>query len=139
MPELAIAACQAPQLDVVGWSAFGHGRLLIDFSLRLPGVARYSRGQDAMIVAGREKDHHYPSRQGLQVRTAAMETYGRFGSELTALLDQLADLARQRDRAFSLPPTRWLRKWRAQLSLVAARMAGRAVQSACPPDAPSLC
>ena len=68
-----------------------------------------------------------------------METYGRHGEDLIGLLEQLADLARQRDLAFGLAPTRWLRKWRAQLSLVTARMVGRAVQKACPPDAPSLC
>ena len=139
VPELANAKCKAPQLDVEGWSTLGLSRLLIDFSIRHPGAARYSAGQDATVVAGREKQDHYGSRQGLQVRTAAMETYGRFGEELTALLDQLADLARQRDLQHGLPPTKWLRKWRVQLSLVTARLVGRAVQQARPPDAPSIC
>ena len=139
VPELATAKCQAPQLDVEGWSTFSLNRLLIDFSIRHPGAAHYSIGQDATVVAGREKQGHYGCRQGLQVRAAAMETYGRFGEELTALLDQLADLARQRDLQHGLPPTKWLRKWRAQLSLVAARLVGRAIQQACPPDAASIC
>ena len=139
VPELATPACSAPQLDVEGWSTSVQSRLLIDFSIRHPTAARYSAGQCATIVAGREKEVHYGSRQGLRVRTAAMESYGRHGEDLGALLEQLADLARQRDLAFGLAPTRWLRKWRAQLSLVAARMVGRAIQKACPPDAPSLC
>ena len=139
VPELASAKCQAPQLDVEGWSTVGLSRLLIDFSIRHPGAARYSVGQDATVVAGREKQGHYGSRQGLLVRTAAMETYGRLGEECTELLDQLADLARQRDRRHGLPPTKWLHKWRAQLSLVTARLVGRAIQQACPPDAASLC
>ena len=109
------------------------------FSIRHPGAAHYSVGQDATVVAGREKQDHYGARQGLHVRTAAMEVYGRFGEELTALLDQLADLARQRDLQYGLPPTKWLRKWHAQLSLVTARLVGRAIQKACPPDAASIC
>ena len=139
VPELATPACRAPQLDVEGWSTSHSSRLLIDFSIRHPCTAHYSSGQSATVVAGREKTGHYGSRQGLVVRTAAMETFGRHGADLVALLEQLADLARQRDIAFGLPPTRWLRKWRAQLSLAVARMIGRAIQSACPPGSPSLC
>ena len=139
IPELATAACRSPQLDVEGWSTAGCDRLLIDFSIRHPGAARYSTGQQATVVAGREKTDHYGSSQGLHVRTAAMETYGCHGEELCSLLEQLADLARQREFAFGLPPTRWLRRWRAQLSLATAHMVGRAIQSAYPPGAPSLC
>ena len=113
IPELASAECLAPQLDIEGWSTFGLGSLLIDFSIRHPSASHYSIGQCATVVAGREKTAHYGSRQGLSVRCAAMETYGRHGEDLVALLEQLADLARKREIAFGLPPTRWLRRWRA--------------------------
>ena len=53
VPELATAKCQVPQLDVEGWSTWGVSRLLIDFSIRHPGAAHYSVGQDATVVAGR--------------------------------------------------------------------------------------
>ena len=139
IPELATPSCLAPQMDVEGWSTSKCSRLLIDFSIRHPCCAHYSSGQIATVVAGREKTSHYGHRQGLVVRTGAMESYGRHGDDLVALLEQLADLARQRDVAFGLPPTRWLRKWRAQLSLAVARMVGRAIQTAYPPGSPSLC
>ena len=80
VPELASGACKAPQLDVVAWSLHGHARLLIDFSIRHPASSHYSSGQDATVVAGREKELHYVSRQGLRVHTAAMETYGKHGA-----------------------------------------------------------
>ena len=138
VPELATPDCAAPQLDVEGWSTLGLPRLLIDFSIRHPHACHYSSGQSATLVAGREKASHYGSRQGLVVRTAAMETYGKHGDDLTALLEQLADLARQRELAYGLPPTRWLRRWRAQLSCAVTRLVGRAVQSACAPGT-SIC
>ena len=139
IPELASAGCQAPQLDIEGWSTTGLDRLLIDFSIRHPHASHYSTGQCATVVAGREKADHYGSRQGLTVRTAAMETYGRHGEDLVALLAQLADLARQREIAFGLPPTRWLRRWRAQLSFTVARMVGRAIQTSCAPGTSCIC
>ena len=133
IPELATPTCKAPQIDVEGWSLQRHARLLIDFSIRHPHSSHYSIGQEATVVASKEKDAHYTGRQGLQVWTAAMETYGRHGNDLADLLAMLADLARQRDRDFGRAPQRWLRKWRIQLSAVAAKLVGRAVQQACDP------
>ena len=133
VPEFATPACPSPQIDVEGWSTTGLQRLLIDFSIRHPASSHYSVGQIPTEVADREKAGHYVGRQGLKVICAAMETYGRHGAGLTALLEQLADLARERERAFGLPPTRWLRRWRAQLSCTVAKLVGRSIQTACPP------
>ena len=131
IPELATTKCPAPQLDVEGWGLRSQTRLLIDFTLRHPLAARYEV-RSATAAASGEKSTHYPPRQGLRVRTAAMEVYGRHGAGLTALLNDLADLARQRERSFGLAPTRWLKRWRAQLSSMAAHLVGRAVRSAPP-------
>ena len=133
VPELASQSCKAPQLDIEGWSLQRGARLLVDFTFRHPLSSRYSTGQEATEVAAREKDVHYVGRQGLHVQTAAMEVYSRHGADLADLLARLADAARQRDRAFGRAPQRWLRKWRIQLSAVAAKFAGRAVQKACAP------
>ena len=132
VPELATTACAAPQLDVEGWGLHGQARLFIDFSIRHPFSSHCSIGQDATALAEKEKGIHYTSRQGLRVRTAAMETYGRHGAGMVSLLETLADSARQRDRAFGHVPQRWLRRWRIQLSAIAARLVGRAVSQDCP-------
>ena len=131
IPEFATPACLSPQLDVDGWGLLGQGRLLVDFTLRHPQAARYdTRAPSAAAEA--EKSKHYTPTQGLQVQTATLEIFGRHGEGLQRLLEHLADLARVRERQQGLAPTRWLKRWRAQLSNVTARLVGRAVQSACP-------
>ena len=72
------------------------------------------------------------------MQVAAIETYGRHGEGLFSLLESLADSARKRDRDFGYPPTRWLKRWRVQLSCVLARLVGRAIMQACPAGK-SLC
>ena len=116
----------------MGWSLHAPDRLLIDFSIRHPDTLHCSSGQDVIEVAKREKDAHYPSRQGLQVHAAVMEIFGRHGDGLVALLEKLADRARLRERTFGSPPTRWLRKWRVQSSAIAVRMVGGAMKQVCP-------
>ena len=130
VPELATSKCSAPQLDIEGWGLHGQARLLIDFTLRHPMALRYTDMKSPTAAAANEKAAHYPARQGLHVQTAAMETYGAFGDDLTQLLETLADHARLRERSLGLAPSRWLRRWRSQLSSAAAGMVGRAVVSA---------
>ena len=129
VPELATAACLSPQLDIEGWGLFGHARLLIDFTIRHPLAERYTISSATKTAAG-EKATHYPRQQGLEVRTAAVEVYGKHGKDLQNLREHLADLARQRERSLGVAPTRWLRRWRVQLSSMLAHHVGRAVQQA---------
>ena len=134
VPELARPDLLSPQLDVEGWGVMGQERLLIDFTIRHPFANRYATTTTSTptnIAAG-EKAGHYGTTQTLHIRTAALEVYGRHGDGMTQLLEYLADLARQRERALGQAPSRWLKRWRAQLSNVAAHLVGRAVQQACP-------
>ena len=130
VPELARPGLLSPQLDIEGWGLMGQDRLLIDFTLRHPLASRYSSVPAATSTAASEKQDHYGRTQGLTVRTAALEVYGRHGEELRTLLDYLADLSRHRERSLGLPPSRWLKKWRAQLSSMTAHFLGRAIQQA---------
>ena len=139
IPELATSECKTPVLDLEGWSTRAMPRLLVDFTVRHPTAARYRQSDgcnaSATVVAEREKQQHYPTRAGLGVTVAAMEVYGRFGHDLTCLLEQLSDLAQQRDRAFGHKPGRWLHRWRVQLSHATACFLGRAIQQALVPAA----
>ena len=130
VPELASQECMSPQLDIEGWGLLGQQRLLVDFTLRHPLAARYSATCDPMQIAEEEKAKQYPPKQGLHVHAAALEVYGRHSDGLRALLEQFADFARQRERAMGMSPTRWLKRWRTQLSCIAAVMVGRSVQQA---------
>ena len=132
VPELARPGLKSPQLDIEGWGLMGQERLLIDFTVRHPLASRYETTASATATAADEKAGHYRQAQGLHVQTAALEVYGRHGAGLEKLLEYLADLARQRERAFGLAPTRWLKKWRCQLSSLTAHFVGRAIQQACP-------
>ena len=128
IPELATEGCKSPQLDLEGIGLLGQSRLLVDFTIRHPLASRYNGNSTRQAEA--EKHAHYPPKGGLRVHAAAMETYGRHGTDLAELLDLLADHARQRELSFGSKPTRWLKKWRIQLSHVTAAYVGRAIQQA---------
>ena len=132
IPELATPACKSPQLDVEGWGLQGQGRPLIDFTVRHPLASRYTKAGQTTSTAEGEKSRQYRPRQGLEVRAAVLEVFGRHGDGLTHLLEQLADHARLREKAMGLPPTRWPKRWRMQLSCTVAVYAGRAIQQAMP-------
>ena len=97
----------------------------MDLPLRHPLSSHYSAGQGAIAVASK---NNYTGRQGLRVWLAAMVIYRKHNNDLADLL--VADLARQRDQQFSHAPQRWLRRWRIQLSAMAAKLVGRVVQQA---------
>ena len=128
IPELATEKCKSPQLDIEGFGLLGQSRLLVDFTIRHPLAARYE--SSGTQIAEAEKQAHYPPKGGLRVHSATMETYGRHGDDLAQLLELLADSARQRELSQGGKPTRWLKKWRVQLSHVAAVYVGRAIQQA---------
>ena len=129
IPELATAACPSPVLDCDAFGLAGAERLLIDFTLRSTAAARYQgEGKRSQAAASAEEDKvtRYPAANGVAVRGAGMETLGRHGPELTALLAELADRARANAISQGKAPARLLRRWRCQLSGVAARLVGRA-------------
>ena len=59
---------------------------------------------------------------------------GQFSKSLDALLEELAGLAGRRQRDRSIQPTKWLLKWRTQISLCVARDIGRCILNALPKD-----
>ena len=136
IPELATSKCASPQLDVEGWGLRGQRRSLIDFTVRNPLASRYE-GRSTETLAATDKERSYPRKQGLVVTAASIETFGRHSDGLRQLLEYLADLARQREKSFGQTPSRWLRRWRVQLSTSLAHFVGRAVQQARPSSSPS--
>ena len=127
VPELATPECPSPVLDVDAFGLASADRLLVDFTLRSNLAERYRWGQRATPAASAESDKHerYPAAGGVSVRGACMEILGKHGPELTALLHELADRARAHAVQQGRAPGRLLRKWRCQLSGVAARLVGR--------------
>ena len=129
IPELATEAVKEPRLDVEAWGVAGHGRLLLDITVRNERAERY-RGNHATSRAEREKSTKYPAKGGVQATGIAVSVQGRHGPQLAELLDGLADLARARELSRSMAPTKWLKKWRAQIAMELARFVGRAASSA---------
>ena len=134
VPEFATSSLPSPQIDIDAWGLLGQPRLLVDFTIRHPLAQRYQQ-RSTHASAQAEKTTHYPPTHGLHVVPATMDTYGRHSPDLTRLLEHLADSARTKEIQSGLAPTRWLRRWRAQLSYVVAHMAARAVLSAAPEPA----
>ena len=62
------------------------------------------------------KARRYPTRAGKAVSACAAETWGFIDPGLDNLLAELAVLASRRQRDRGLVPTRWLSKWRTQIS-----------------------
>ena len=134
VPELRTSTRKEPRLDVEAWGHPACQRLLVDFTVRDPAVSRYDaiRHKPAAVAeqAEREKHNEYPEQAGVRVRGACMEKLGRHGPGLAQLLEELADLARQRDEQMGQAPRRWLRIWRAQLSAACIRACSRAITRA---------
>ena len=134
IPEFATKAVPSPQIDIDGWGLLGQPRLLVDFTIRHPLAQRYST-RDLNTSAHADKTSHYVATHGFQVTPATLDAFGKHSPQLAGLLEHLADLACTRERQMGLPPTRWLHKWRAQLSSVVAHMTGRAICEAAPSPA----
>ena len=64
-----------------------------------------------------------------------METWGYVGKSFDGLLDELQGLAGRRQRDKGMVPTKWLLKWRTQLSLAVALHTSRAILDAIPREA----
>ena len=82
----------------------------------------------------KDKMKRYPPKHGKTLIGCAMETWGRFSKSLDALLEELAGLAGRRLRDRGVQPTKWLLKWRTQMSLCVALHIGRCILDALPND-----
>ena len=126
-PELATDDRPSPVMDCDAWGVAGAERLLIDFTLRAGGAARYGQGSRAAAAASAEADKlkAYPTQNGVSVRGVAMEVLGKHGPELQTLLHELADRARATAIQQGRAPARHLHRWRCQLACMCARFVGR--------------
>ena len=82
----------------------------------------------------KDKLKRYPAKHGKALIGCSMETWGRFSKSLDALLEELAGLAGRRQRDRGIQPTKWLLKWRTQISLCVALHIGRCILDALPKD-----
>ena len=76
---------------------------------------------------------------GWTVIQGAAETWGFVHANLDHLLADLAVLAAQRQRDRGCHPTRWLAKWRTQISLQLATTIGKALLAAVPANVRPWC
>ena len=111
----------------------------------LDGTIRHPVTKSHLVEASREGGHsaekgvkdklkRYPPKHGKALIGCAMETWGRFSKSLDALLEELAGLAGRRQRDRGVQPTKWLLKWRTQISLCVAVHIGRCILDALPND-----
>ena len=110
---------------------------LIDATVRHASTGKSTHA--AARVAGhaaemgvKAKAKRYPSCHGRVVLGCAIETGGYTSKTLDALLEELAGLAARRQRQRGVLPTRWLVKWRTQLSMAVARCIRRAIVESLP-------
>ena len=119
---------------------FGHAYApdhLLDGTIRHPvtknGLLEAARdGGYAAEKGVKDKLKRYPAKHGKALIGCSMETWGRFSRSLDALLEDLAGLAGRRQRDRGIQPTKWLLKWRTQISLCVALHIGRCILDALP-------
>ena len=66
----------------------------------------------------------------MRVTTAAAESYGRLGAELSDLLDVLHGMAQENDINRGMPPCNWRSKWVAQIGSCIARNVAMSIDEA---------
>ena len=120
------------------WKSLGHPVVpnrLLDATIRHP-ASRFVLSRVAAVrgVAAQDgvdaKAKRYPPRGGKVVTACAAETWGYVHECLDDFLADIAVLASQRQVARGVHPTRWLARWRTQLSVQIARGLGRAILAA---------
>lgn len=146
VPELAVVkrdqqdgiSVEEARIDV---ELFGHPTApprLLDGTVRHPGIrsvlAQAAAARGAAAQNGVDaKAKRYPARGGKVVIACAAETWGFIHEEFDHLLADFAVLASQRQRDRGQHPTRWLSRWRTQLSIQIAVGVGKALLAAVPP------
>ena len=132
------------RLDV---DLFGHATApdrLLDATVRHPAAAHILRKAARMVGAAAAegvdaKTKRYPPRAGKSVIACAVETWGHVHGDLHALLADLGVLAAQRQRDRGVQPTRWLARWRTQLSIQLALQVSKAILNAYPAHVRPCC
>ena len=132
------------RLDV---ELFGHPTApdrLLDGTVRHP-AARHIVRKAALSVGAAAKDgvetkeKRYPPRAGKSVIPCAVETWGHVDAKLDGLLADLAVLASQRQIDRGVQPTKWLSRWRTQISLQLAMSISKAILMAVPSHVRPCC
>ena len=78
----------------------------------------------ACDIAVVDKERRYPKKAGKKVACMPVETFGRPGPDLEAMVGHLANLAGVRQQSRGQPPCRWKKTWLLKLSwLVASSVA----------------
>ena len=130
IPLLATPKRGEPRVDVEAWGhTFGQDRLL-DVTVCAPWAHRYAKDPCAATTsAERRKNGSYPTVGGIGVTGVAVDLFGRFGPQLTELLEEWASLARARDTARGVAPRRWMHIWRTQIAAAIARGVARQISA----------
>ena len=126
---------------------FGHPAapsLLLDGTVWHPAakgtIAKAARQIGAAAQAGVDaKLKRYPPRGGKCVTACSVETWGYMHSDLDHLLGELAVLASQKQRDVGQHPSRWLARWRTEISVQIAINVGKALLTAIPPHTRPCC
>ena len=119
-------------MDIV---ASGHSHMpsmMIDASIRSPHAAQYRPRAarvpgHALEVCESQKHVRYPDREGLHVRVAAVECFGRLGSEFSSILEVAAAAHSEERRSRGLPSRSVKDRWLTQLSVCVAWHVSNAV------------
>ena len=123
------------RLDVVALLHDTAAPVIADVSWRHPCCEEYiqsaaKRPAVALEAAVRDKRRRYGTgTDGTTVTTCAIETWGLMCDDFINLLQVLALLAAQQQRMRGQPTSRWLRRWKLELSLLLARHIAAALDS----------
>ena len=117
---------------------------LLDGTVRHPAaqsiLSKASRIAGAAAQVGVDAKHkRYPPRGGKSVLACSVETWGYIHENLDNFLGDLAVLASQRQRNMGQHPTRWLSKWRTEISIQIAMSVGKSLVAAVPPHTRPIC
>ena len=112
---------------------------LIDGTVHHPGaVSLVKKAADGVGSAAESgatvKRKRYPTKFGKAILPCSMETWGYIGKSFEGLLEELQGLAGRRQRDKGMVPTKWLLKWRTQLSLAVVLHTSRAIIGAIPKE-----
>ena len=140
VPALATPKLKEPRIDIDAWGHPGLPHMRLDFTTASPAAARYQRVNRATAQAAAAAENGKTNKYGgavggVFVQGLALELTGRYGPNLDALLRRCAGLARTRAVALGGDAPRLLQHWRLRISLILARFAHAAIESAEDPTA----
>ena len=100
-------------------------------SVTLAGVRGSATTMDSFscLMARTKKRKRYPDVDNAQVKTLAVEVFGRIGEEMIGHLQSLATAAARQDGAFGRPIVRWFSRWTTSSSFAIARAIARSIEN----------